>query len=403
MQLPNKESSVSTIEKALELIDGATIVADASSLILANSENPGTTEIRTVEVLEMIASRLGGRTKRRQVAPGRPNLSIKFGPDEPGLLFLGHSDVVPAGTGWSVTQPFSPRVVDGKLYGRGSVDMKGGLAAVLQAMAAVNASAPELPLELLVTVDEEDLSLGMLAELEDASRDYIACVVAEPTDMSTVIACRGAANFKITVTGSAAHAGRPEDGVNAITAASRIALLIAGEHERLRAGSRGLLGSASWSVGVIQGGHGTSIVPDRCELLVDRRLMPGETGATALADLQEIIAREHTLDGCDTQVELLMQMPGFETDAAHPLTEACVGALEADGFSSPVEAWTAACEGGYVHQHHACPIIILGPGDIRNQAHQPNEHVFISDLELAARAYARIAMTQWETRALKPN
>ena len=128
-----------------------------------------------------------------------------------------------------------------------------------------------------MTVDEEDLSLGMLAELEAESRDYIACVVAEPTDMSTVIACRGAANFKITVTGSAAHAGRPEDGVNAITAASRIALLIAGEHERLRAGSRGLLGSASWSVGVIQAAAGATIVPDRCELLVNRRLMPGET------------------------------------------------------------------------------------------------------------------------------
>lgn len=394
---------MTTIEEALELIDGATIVADTSSLILANSENPGTTEVRTVEVLEMIASRLGGRTERHVVAAGRPNLSIKFGPEEPGLLFLGHSDVVPAGTGWSVTKPFSPRVVDGRLYGRGSVDMKGGLAAVLQAMAGVNKVAPEIPLELFVTVDEEDLSLGMLAELKRESRPYLACVVAEPTNMSTVIACRGAANFKITVTGSAAHAGRPEDGVNAITAASRIALLIAGEHERLRAGSRGLLGSASWSVGVIQGGHGTSIVPDRCELLVDRRLMPGESGATALAELQDLISREHTLDGCQTQVELLMEMPGFETDTEHPLTRACVEALEADGYSSTVEAWTAACEGGYVHQHHKRPIIILGPGDIRNQAHQPDEHVEISDLELSARAYARIAMTQWEQRGSIPN
>lgn len=389
---------MTNLDSTLSHIDGATIVADTSSLILARSENPGGTELRTVEVLETIASRLGARTVRRDVAPGRPNLSITWGPDEPGILFLGHSDVVPAGTGWEVTEAFMPRVVDGKLYGRGSVDMKGGLAAVMQAAAAVAQTHPEIPIELLVTVDEEDLSQGMLRELSEPARDYAACIVAEPTNMSTVIACRGAANFKVTVRGSAAHAGRPEDGVNAITAAARIALLIASDHERLRAGSKGLLGSASWSVGRIEGGHGTSIVPDLCELLVDRRLMPHETGADALAGLKALIEGEHTLDGCTTEVEQLMEMPGFETSSDHPLTLDTVEALAADGFDSAVEAWTAACEGGYVHEHHGCPIVIMGPGDIRNQAHQPDEHVVISHLELAARAYARIAVSQWERR-----
>ena len=147
------------VEAALELIDGATIVADTSSLILAASENPGGTELDAVRVLEAIASRLGGRAERTEVAPDRPNLSVRFGPEPsraaPALLMLGHSDVVPAGEGWTA-MPFSPRLEDGWLTGRGATDMKGGIAAALQAMAAVHRARPELPLELLVTVDEED-------------------------------------------------------------------------------------------------------------------------------------------------------------------------------------------------------------------------------------------------------
>lgn len=380
---------------ALALVDGATVVADAAALILAASENPGGTELATVRVLEAIASRLGGRSGRQEVSPGRPNLSIRFGPDPsgsaPGVLVLGHSDVVPAGEGWSA-DPFSPRADGGWLTGRGAVDMKGGLAAALQALAAVHRVRPSLPLELLVTVDEEDLATGVAAHLALPPRPYLGCIVAEPTDLAVVVACRGAANLRVEVEGRAAHAGRPEDGASAITAAARIVDWLAGDHARLRAGAAGLLGSATWSVGRIEGGHGTSIVPDRCTLLVDRRLMPGETGAAALAELEAGIAGAIAGTGCTASAELLMEMPGFETAPAHPLVGAAVAALEAEGRAAPVEAWTAACEGGFVARHHGCPAIILGPGDITGQAHQPDERVRIADLETAARAYARLAL-----------
>lgn len=389
-------ADVDDVARALALIDEATIVADTSSLILAASENPGGTELVAVRVLESIASRLGGRSRRSLVAPDRPNLSIRFGPDPspeaPGVLILGHSDVVPAGEGWAA-DPFNPRVADGWLTGRGATDMKGGLAAALQAMAAVHRVRPELPLELLVTVDEEDLATGIQAHLraDEGPRDaYRACIVAEPTDLAVVIACRGAANLQVEVRGRAAHAGRPEDGASAITTAARIATWIADDHERMRAGASGLLGSATWSVGRIEGGHGTSIVPDRCTLLVDRRLMPGETGAEALAQLEAGIAGVLGADGCDAHASLLMEMPGFETAPTHPLVAAAVEALRAEGAAAPVEAWTAACEGGFIAEHHGCPTIILGPGDITGQAHQPDERVRIADLSAAARAYTRM-------------
>ncbi len=385
-------------ERALALIDEATIVADASSLILAASENPGGTELAAVRVLETIASRLGARSRRTTVAPDRPNLSIRFGPDPspelPGVLMLGHSDVVPAGTGWTAS-PFSPRVADGWLTGRGAADMKGGIAAALQALAAVHRVRPELPLELIVTVDEEDLATGIQAQLASDAEPierYRACIVAEPTDLAVVIACRGAANLEIEVSGRAAHAGRPEDGASAITTAARIATWIAEDHERLRAGATGLLGSATWSVGRIEGGHGTSIVPDRCTLLVDRRLMPGETGAEALRELEAGIDAALEGSGCTARAALLMEMPGFETDPTHPLAQTAVAALTAEGAAAPVEAWTAACEGGFIAQRHGCPTVILGPGDITGQAHQPDERVRIADLGTAARAYTRMLM-----------
>lgn len=381
------------VQQALDLIDAATIVADTSSLILAASENPGGVELQTVRMIETIASRLGGRTQRTMVAPDRPNVSVRFGPDatpeRPAVLLLGHSDVVPAGEGWSAN-PFSPRVADGWLTGRGATDMKGGIAAALQAMGAVNHVRPELPLELLVTVDEEDLATGIQAHITEPPGHYLACIVAEPTDMAVVVACRGAANLEIEVSGRAAHAGRPEDGASAITTAARIATWIAADHDRLRAGAGGLLGSATWNVGRIEGGHGTSIVPDRCTLLVDRRLMPDETGAHALAQLEAGIAEACSDLGCTVATRLQMEMPGFETEPTHPLVLTAVEALAAEGVAAPVEAWTAACEGGYIARHHGCPTIILGPGDITSQAHQPDERVEISHLATAARAYTRM-------------
>ncbi|GAA2173616.1 M20 family metallopeptidase [Agrococcus versicolor] len=379
------------MERALALVDEATIVADASSLILAPSENPGGTEARAARALVAIASRLGGQVLVEDAAPDRPNVSVRFGPDEPGLLFLGHSDVVPAGPGWT-HDPFSPTVVDGTLVGRGSTDMKGGLAAVLQAMAAVHRVRPDIALELLVTADEEDLALGMLAHLRQPPRAYRACIVAEPTDLATVVACRGASNHEIVVRGRAAHAGRPEDGASAIAGAAAVVDAILADHERLRAGASGPLGSASWSVGRIDGGHATSIVPDRCTLLVDRRLMPGERAEDVLARLLDDVRPRVESLGCTVEGRTLMAMPGFTTDAAHPLVAAAVASLADEEHVSAVEAWTAACEGGFVAEHHGCPTIILGPGDITGQAHQPDEHVRIADLGTAARAYVRLTL-----------
>ncbi|MET1034413.1 MAG: M20 family metallopeptidase [Arthrobacter sp.] len=382
----------------LASVDEEALLRLAADLVAAGGENPGGTEAATAGVLAEAARRIGLEVEVADVAPGRPNVLATLpgtDPDAEGLLFLGHSDVVPAGPGWS-RDPFTPLVSGGRLHGRGSTDMKGGLAAVLAAMAALRASGTPLrgPVTLACTVDEEDLGLGIRA-LVDAglARRYAGCVVAEPTDLETVVACRGDSYLEIEVTGRAAHSGRPSDGRNAIDAASRICALLREDHERLQRDPDPLLGAGTWNVGVISGGRGTSIVAPSCRLSVDRRLMPGEDPGLIRDGLLRGIS-EAGIDGGGITVdaEVTMRMPGFRTPADHPLVRAATLAVADAGARTRITGWTAACDGGFVAEAFGIPTIVLGPGGLHDQAHQVDESVGVRELGAAARAYALLAL-----------
>ncbi|MHA3683555.1 M20 family metallopeptidase [Leucobacter sp. HY1908] len=399
-------SSDEGIEARLDaLINTDQITADTCDLIRGRGENPGGTEGETVRRLAAILTREGATVTQQELAPDRPNLKAVWGPaGGPAVLFLGHSDVVPAGEGWT-GDPFEPRMDvsgggSGAIIGRGATDMKGGLAAVIAACSALARERPDLRLELLCTVDEEDRSRGVqLALASEPARPYLACIVAEPTNLDVVIGCRGASNLRIEAVGASAHAGRPADGVSAIYAASRVVETVRELHGRAQAGPHdGLLGAPTWNVGTIAGGSGTSMVPRVCTVTVDRRTMPGEDPHEILAALLDDARADITrtaFDGHD-RVELTgavdMMMPGFRTDPESPLVHAATSALAAVAVAARVTGWSAACEGGYIAAHHGCSTIILGPGDINTQAHQPDERVEVDDLTRAAQAYARIVL-----------
>lgn len=389
-----------TEQAVLDAVDLDRIIGLAARLIGAGGENPGDTEAATVAVLEAAARELGLDIAIQPAAPDRPNILVTLMPagpaaDAPGLMFLGHSDVVPAGPGWS-RQPFEAAVDDGRLYGRGATDMKGGLAAVLGAMAALRQSDAPLsgPVTLVCTVDEEDLGLGIRTLA--ASRlphDYLGCVVAEPTDLETVVGCRGDSYLELEITGRPAHSGRPADGRNAIAAAARICELIRADHERLQQDQDELLGAGSWNVGLIEGGQGTSVVAPSCSLSLDRRLMPDDDPDRILADLLARI-REAGIDtdGISVAGRVSMQMPGFRTPPDHPLVAAAVASVEAAGGSTRIGGWTAACDGGFIVREFGVPAIVLGPGGLNDQAHQADESVGLDELAIAARAYALLCL-----------
>ncbi|MGB6182326.1 MAG: M20 family metallopeptidase [Rhodococcus sp. (in: high G+C Gram-positive bacteria)] len=350
----------------------------------------GPDEADVVAEICRIAADLGLETRVVEVAPGRPNVEVVVpGGTEPGLLFLGHSDVVPAGDGWT-GDPYRTRLQDGRMIGRGTCDMKGGLAAVLAAMSAcVRAGVtPAGPVMLACVVDEEEDGLGIRSWITERHDSFAACVVAEPTDGVTIVGCRGAANLEITVTGHSAHAGRPEDGRNAIVAAARIVDEIAAMHAELAQKPHPVLGAGSWNVGRIDGGTGPSIVAGQCRLHVDRRLLPDESIDTVVDDLRSRLAAVTDLE---VEIRVEMDMPGFVTDPNGTLAARAMSAVSAAGAADPTsDVWTASCDGGFVARDLGVPTIVLGPGDLRAQAHQPDESVSVDETALLARAYAEL-------------
>lgn len=384
----------------LESIDPDELIGLTRDLVAAGGENPGGTEAATALALEAAGAARGLSVSSDVVAPGRPNVDVELPvggavADGPGLLFLGHSDVVPAGPGWT-REPYRAVVEDGRIYGRGTSDMKGGLAAVLVAMAALRRSGAALggPVRLAVTVDEEDLGLGIRhLTARGLGRAFRGCVVAEPTDLETVIACRGDAYLEVAVTGVPAHSGRPADGRNAIVAAARLIGLIQEDHERHAREQDPLLGSATWNIGRIEGGHTTSMVAPSCLLWIDRRLMPGEDPREIVAQLMAAADREGiTGDGIGLEPRITMAMPGFRTDRKHQLVTTVHGAVTDAGGPDAVGGWTAACDGGFIARDHGVPTVVMGPGGLNDQAHQVDESVGVDELVTAARAYALTAL-----------
>ncbi len=385
MALSDEESRV------LAAVDEVELTALLQALVRCPSPNPPGCEEQTVTRLASACEAAGLAVEVDPVLPGRPNLYASAGPpDEPGVLVLGHTDTVPAGDGWS-GDPYGGSVEAGRLVGRGAADMKGGLAAAVAAMAALGRA--DVPLRRRVTlaavVDEEEHGHGVRAFLARRPSAHVA-LVPEPTDLQTVIACRGNCYVEVAIEGRSAHAGSPEQGRNAIYGAARAVESIRRLDVELEDDTHPLLGRAAWSVGTIRGGTATAMVPAACSVSVDRRLLPGQTGAQALAEVERALG---TLgledDGLRAKADLLMEIPSFEVAPDDPRVQAVQRAsLDAGAPGLPLAGWTAACDGGYLMRDAGIAAIVLGPGSVAEQAHKPDESIELAEVVLAARIYA---------------
>lgn len=384
----------------LDRIDPDGVVALARALVDAGGENPGGAEERTVQVLEQAGRARGFEVRTDPATPGRPNVDVELVPGGPvgtgpGLLFPGHSDVVPAGPGWT-REPFRSVVEDGRVYGRGGHRHEGwargragghGRPAPLRCRTARSRAAG-----LHRGRGGPGPGIRHLTR-RGLGRGFRGCVVAEPTDLQTVVACRGDAYLELEVTGVPAHSGRPADGRNAIDAAARVLELVRADHDRRQQDLDPLLGAGTWNVGRIEGGRTTSMVAPSCRVSLDRRLMPDEDPHRIAADLVAAVdAAGITGDGISVDVEVTMAMPGFRTDLGHPLVTAVHGAVADLGGPASAGGWTAACDGSLIARDHGVPTVVMGPGGLNDQAHQIDEFVGVDELALAARAYALTAL-----------
>jgi acetylornithine deacetylase len=367
-------------------------VALARALIKIDSRNPTLVpnapgEGEAARTLASILDEWGFSVQVVDAAPGRPNVVARIGPiDAPALLLNGHLDVV--GVEGMVHAPFDAGIRSGRIYGRGSADMKGGLAAMCAAATAVEEQSTA-QIVIAAVVDEEYESLGLRALLASGVRAD-AAIVTEPTRLAICPAHRGFAWIDVTLTGRAAHGSRYDLGVDAITHAG---LLLAELNalEQTREGGRRhpLLGRTSLHASTIHGGVGMSTYPERCELAIERRTLPGEDAATALREITDACERVRSRHPTfSAQVKLNTAQAPSDVAVDAPVVERLRSALEKEGMPVRIEGLSAWTDAALLNEA-GIPAVCFGPGDI-SLAHAAEEFVPVADIEQAARVLSRV-------------
>ena len=301
-----------------------------------------------------------------------------------GLTLSGHLDVVPATeAGWE-SEPFTPTIREGRLYARGSTDMKGFIAIAIRAMRdAAGAGRLTRPLALLLTHNEEVGSLGAQAMVRDLPRSQHLprhCIVGEPTSLSVVRMHKGHLKLRFTLRGKAAHSGTPHLGRSAIEPAGRLIVALAElrrEFEAIRTDTSDLFPEVPHPVlnlGRVSGGGALNVIPDSCEVDIGLRLLPGMTGGPSRARL-ESLAREVT-GMARLEAEVLNDNPSMllpEQAFIHQAALALTGQEGSRGVSY-------ASDAGILSREMDMDCILWGPGDM-GVAHRPNEYIQLDELE----------------------
>ena len=366
----------------------------ARALVRLDSRNPslvpgGPGEGEAARLLAGVLEAWGLRVELFDATPGRPNVIARAGtPGGRALMFNGHLDVV--GVDGMRHAPFDANEREGRLYGRGASDMKAGVAAMCAAAALAADDLSQGELVIAAVADEEFESRGTRALLDRGIRAD-AAIVAEPTGLSIMPAHRGFVWATLTFHGRAAHGSRWELGVDAIRHAglvlAELDLLDAGELTRH---THPLVGHASLHASLISGGSGMSTYPDRCELRLERRTMPGETPAQVVAELesacQRVRARRPQL-----RVDLSLDLAQSPSDvpAKAPVVQALREALEQQAIPVRIDGMSAWTDCALLNEA-GIPAICFGPGDIA-LAHADEEYVETEQIPRAAAVLERLA------------
>lgn len=357
-------------------------------LVAVPSVNPELTRDEAIGGEERLAAWMeswlaarGFATRRIEPTAGRPNVLAWLGPEDAKrtVLFESHLDTV--GVDSFEDNPFELRERGSRLYGRGACDTKGPLAAWMAALddetlAAVQAAGVRLM--WLGAMGEETGNYGA-EEAVAAGVGADECVVLEPTGMKVVYAHKGACWFRVVTRGRAAHGSDPARGDNAILKMAAVWEAI--EAATADAAAKRLLpgGAPTVSLGTIAGGSGVNVVPDRCEIQVDRRYVPGESCEEILADLCQRLAG---IPG-GVEVGLIKEGRGFHTDPEAGLPVRLRAALAAEGVE-PVNEMAAWCSDAGILAETCAQTVVWGPGAIA-QAHTTDEFIEREELLTGAR------------------
>lgn len=391
-------SEVSEAKKPQFDLPSINVVKEAQKLIAIPSVTGN--EGRIGEYLHDRFRELGCDTRLIEAAPGRYNVTA-FWPGqemEPGLLFHGHLDTIPV---YNMEKPFEPLIRDGHIWGRGSVDQKGGIAAALAAFSELIAGGKPLRcgVAFVGVIDEESEHRGSMM-LESMNIKAKQAIVTEPTGLKVGLGCKGSIPFTVTVKGKASHGCRPWLGVNAVEYGMKIAAeLLAEELPVFK--PKGLdQVQASLNLGLMNGGVAYNRVPDECELCFDRRLVPGEDQNEIIQGIRKIAGRYEQVEGLEISVEIARPdwnwQPIMErglkpavTDRGEPIVAAVINAhRQVTGEEQLLYFTDGYNEMDFLINDLGIPTVQYGPGD-SSLCHTDLEKLDIEQLTGCASVYLR--------------
>lgn len=342
------------------------------------------------EVIAAAMRRVGLDVSVQEILPGRRNVVGVLEGQEPGesLMFCGHMDTVGVE---GMERPFDPVERNGRLYGRGAQDMKGGLAAMIDAARVARARGfRKGRLIVAAVIDEEHASVGADALVRSWRAD--AAVVTEPTDLDVGVAHKGFAWIEVETRGRAAHGSRPADGRDAILRMGRVLTALETlERELQTRHPHPRLGTASLHASFIDGGREWSTYPDRCRLRLERRTIAGEGDEACIEEVERLIEMIRRQDAdFDASAALVMARPAYQVPASHSLPDRLVRAAESAGAAPNqvgMSFWTDAAILG----NAGIPSVIFGPGGAG--LHSLEEYVSVADVVTCRDALAALALT----------
>lgn len=371
-----------------------TVTDILKKMISYDTTNPPGNEAFLAEWVGEYLTSCGFETELPSCGENRKSViaRIRMG-DGPKIVLNGHLDIVPAGDGWE-TDPFTPVVRDGRLYGRGAADMKGGVAAMMEAAVRIAEDRTGLcgELCLVFVADEEIINRGTIS-CREGWKDADYAVIGEPTTLQIEIAHKGTARFEICVYGKSCHSGMPWNGVNAIEKVAAVIEAVQKFDESLKGITHPLLSRPSISVTMVEGGEKDNIIPDKCSVFVDYRMIPGDTGDFVEQKLRWYLEEIKKRDSEFTySVRRYINLEPGEVPVDHPwVVQTAEVFQQVFGKKAVVCDFPATCE-QVLFVKEGIPTVVIGPGNIQ-QAHVVNEFVEIKQLSEAAEYYEALVRT----------
>jgi acetylornithine deacetylase len=316
-----------------------------------------------------------------------------------GIILSGHTDTVPVdGQAWS-SDPFVASVRDGRIYGRGSADMKSYIATALALAPEFLDRSDAAPVHIALSYDEEVGCIGvrsLIADLKDQGIEARGCIVGEPTTMRPIVAHKGTHRFRCCVRGKEAHSSYTNQGVNAIEYAARLIVRIRQIADRMASEEKKnhqfTVPHSTMQTGLVRGGIAANVVPRDCEFMFEFRTLPGTDPSriyrevASYADLLGAAMREEAPEA-GIQFEQVSSSPGLLMQADDPVVQL---ASTLSG-QMPDGAVSYGTEAG-LFQHAGIPTVVCGPGNIE-QAHRPDEYVSLEQVALCEAFMRRLART----------